>query len=155
MNFMPATVEGDAVRLPMASVRLTQDVRERVGRDGARSLIAGIRPENFEDASLVSEGRERGATFRARVEVLESLGSELYAHFSVEPGEAIQSQELQELAEDAGAAEVPSAGGEGHTVARLDPDSRIQEGQEAELWVDASRIQLFEPESGRSLTASR
>ena len=31
MNFMPATVEGDTVKLPIADVRLPDEVRERVG----------------------------------------------------------------------------------------------------------------------------
>src|SRR5215216_91990 len=121
MNFMPVTVSGDSVKLPFGDVRLPQSLRERLGRgaDG-RSLIAGIRPESFEDATLVGETRERGVSFRARIEVLESMGSELYAHFTVE-SEAVESQQLQELAEDAGAGEVPSAGEEGRIVARLDP----------------------------------
>jgi multiple sugar transport system ATP-binding protein len=156
MNFMPATLDGDTVHLPIGDVRVPQSVRERIGRvDGGRSLIAGIRPENFEDAALVGEARDRGSTFRARVEVLESLGSELYAHFTVSTEESIESQELQELAEDAGAGEVPSSGEEGRIVARLDPNSRAEEGREAELWVDATKIHLFDPDDGRNLTSEQ
>jgi len=156
MNFMPATVEGDRVKLPIGDVRLPQQLRERIGRvDGSRSLIAGIRPESFEDVALVGEARDRGSTFRAQIEVLESLGSELYAHFTVTTDQSIESQELQELAEDAGAGEVPSSGEEGRIVARLDPNSRAEEGREAELWVDASQIQLFDPDDGRNLTTEQ
>jgi multiple sugar transport system ATP-binding protein len=134
-------------------VPLPQDLREKVGRASGKTLIAGLRPEDIEDASMLASGvRERGGTFRARIEVLESMGSELYAHFSV-GAEQIESQELRELAEDAGAAEVPSSGEEGRIVARLDPESRVKEGEEAELWADASKLHLFEPDSGRSLTA--
>jgi multiple sugar transport system ATP-binding protein len=151
MNFMPARVDGDTLKLPMAEVRLSQGVRV----DGGRELIAGIRPEDFEDASLVGGGvRETGATFRAKIDVLESLGSELYAHFSIGGGGEVESEELQELAADAGAADVPRAGGEGHTVARIDASSRIREGEEAELWVDASKVHLFEPETGKSITSA-
>jgi multiple sugar transport system ATP-binding protein len=150
MNFMPGRVDGDTLKLPMAEVKLPQGVRV----DGGRELIAGIRPEDFEDASLVGGGlREKGATFRAKVDVLESLGSELYAHFSIGGEAEVESQELQELAADAGAHDVPRAGGEGHTVARLDPSSEVREGQELELWLDASKIHLFEPETGKSLTS--
>jgi multiple sugar transport system ATP-binding protein len=153
MNFMPVRVEGDSLKLPFGEVRLPQSVRERLGpsADGGE-LIAGIRPESFEDASLVGEARDRGAVFRAHIEVLESVGAELYAHFTVET-EAVESRELQELAEDAGAGEVPSSGEAGRIVARLDPASRVQQGQEAELWVDAERLHLFDPDSGSSLTA--
>jgi hypothetical protein len=65
----------------------------------------------------------------------------------------IESQELRELAEDVGGGEVPMAGEEGRIVARLDPGSEVRVGQESELWVDATRIHLFDPEDGRNLTA--
>jgi multiple sugar transport system ATP-binding protein len=152
MNFMPVRVEGEVLKLPMADVRLPDELRAKVGRDGSGQLIAGIRPEDFEDASLVGDVRDRGATFRAHIEVLESMGSELYAHFSVAADQQIESQELRELAEDAGAGEVPSSE-EGQTTARLDPASRVREGDDAELWLDATKIHLFDARSGDSLRA--
>ena len=112
--------------------------------EGARSVIAGVRPENFEDASLVRERREEGATFRARVEVLESMGSELYAYFRL-PSGGIESEELRELAEDSGTAEVPGAGDGDRVVARLDVMSEATEGEELELWIDAGKLHLFDP----------
>jgi multiple sugar transport system ATP-binding protein len=155
MNFMPATLNGDRVKLPIGEVPLPQDIRERVGRGEGRQLIAGIRPENFEDVALTGEARDRGTTFKAHIEVVESMGSELYAHFSVDTDETIESQELRELAEDAGGGEVPAAGEEGRIVARLDPASNVAEGQDAELWVDATRLHLFDPEDGRNLTTEK
>jgi multiple sugar transport system ATP-binding protein len=149
MNFMPARIEGDQVKLPIADVPVPKELRG----DGSRELIAGIRPEDFEDAALVGEARARGTTFRARIEVLESMGSELYAHFTVATDQEIESQELAELAADAGAGEVPSGGEAGHIVARLDAASKVQEGQEAELWVDALNLHLFDQADGRSLTS--
>jgi multiple sugar transport system ATP-binding protein len=137
-------------------VRLPAELAERVSAGGGgKQLIAGIRPENFEDASLVGEVRDRGTVFRAQIEVLESLGSELYAHFTVASDQQIESQELRELAEDVGGGEVPAAGAEGHIVARLDPQSQVRVGQESELWVDASRIHLFDPDDGRNLTTDK
>jgi multiple sugar transport system ATP-binding protein len=151
MNFMPAQLEGDEVQLPMATVALPDSVRQAVRRVGDRSLIAGIRPEDFEDAALVaSDARGRGATFRAQIDVVESMGSELYAHFSIGSEGGVQSEELAELAQDAGGGEVPG-GDEGRAVARLDPQSQVQEDQEAELWLDASKLHLFNPDGGRNL----
>src|SRR3954449_12264571 len=120
MNFMPAHVEGDVVKLPMVDAPLPREALERIGDSGA-GLIAGIRPEAFEDAALVGEKINEGVVFRARVDLVESLGSELYVHFTVQH-QGVQSQELQELAEDAGTADVPSAGA-GAIVARLDAAS--------------------------------
>jgi len=155
MNFMPAKLDGDSVSLPVGTVRLPQELGERVGRrEGGGSLIAGIRPESFEDAALVRDNRDRGTTFRAQIEVVESMGSELYAHFRVAAEERVDSQELRELAEDAGAGDVPSSGEAGQVVARLDPTSGVREGEDAELWLDSTKIHLFEPDSGRNLTAA-
>jgi multiple sugar transport system ATP-binding protein len=80
MNFMPATIEGDTVKLPMVDVRLPDELREQLGRggEGVRNLIAGIRPESFEDASLLGDdARGRGATFKKKIDLIESLGYEL------------------------------------------------------------------------------
>ena len=155
MNFMPARVEGDKIKLPMGEVTLPQELRERVGRlESGKALIAGIRPENFEEANSPEADRNRGLTFRARIEVLEAMGSEFYAHFTAETDESIDSAELRELAEDSGAGDVPTSGEQGRIVARLDPTAKVSQGQEAELWLDAGAVHLFDPEDGHSLTSS-
>ena len=149
MNFLTGHVEGSTVKLPIGDVELPEEVRRRAGGDSDRQVIAGIRPEAFEDASLVRDDRERGATFRAKIDLVESMGSEKYAYFKVE-GESVDSDELRELAEDSGAAEVPSHG-EGQIVARLDATSEAERGQELELWMDTSKLMFFDPQSGATL----
>jgi multiple sugar transport system ATP-binding protein len=149
MNFMTGRVEGDTVKLPFADVRLSGD---RPQIDEGRPVIVGIRPESFEDATLVGETRDQGTTFRAKLDIVESMGSELYAYFQV-GGDRLESEELKELAEDAGAGEVPGSGGEGQVVARLAPASRARRGEELELWVDSTKLHFFDAESGASLSA--
>jgi multiple sugar transport system ATP-binding protein len=150
MNFMPARIESGRVKLPIGDL----PVPSGAGATDGGAVIAGIRPESFEDASLVGpEVRSRGSTFRTKIDLVESMGSENYAYFQVE-SEGMQSQQLDELAQDAGTAEVPSSG-EGQVVARLDAASQIQRGDETELWVDATKLHLFDPQSGQSLGAAR
>jgi multiple sugar transport system ATP-binding protein len=145
MNFMPATADGGRLKLPIGEVDLPETA------DAKGDVIAGIRPEHFEDAKLVDEdARGRGTTFKAKIDVLESMGSELYAHFSIEGQAGIQSKDLEELAQDAGAADLPS-GEEGQVTARLSAESEAKEGEEVELWIDVPHIQLFDPDDGRSL----
>jgi multiple sugar transport system ATP-binding protein len=153
MNFMPAKIDGDSVHLPMADVRLTGEARERAaGAQPGQPVVAGIRPESFEDASLVSgEVRDRGATFRTSIDIIESLGAEKYAYFRVEESQ-VESDELRELAEDTGSAELGAT--EGQVVARLESASRIARGDEAELWLDSSKLHFFDLETGRSLATS-
>jgi multiple sugar transport system ATP-binding protein len=153
MNFMLATVEDGKLKLPLGDVQLPRPLRERVGRMDGRQLIAGVRPEDFEDASLAGEAHETGTTFRTKVNLVESMGSELYAYFTLAPDHRIESQELAELAADAGGTGGRALGEGDAIVARLDPASRVLKGAEAELWIDTRRLRIFDPETGRSLTA--
>jgi multiple sugar transport system ATP-binding protein len=148
MNFLPAHLDGDTVKLPMVEAKIPDSVRSRLNSE---RLIAGIRPEDFEDASLVGDKRDEGAVFRTKIDVVESMGSELYAHFSL-GAQGIESQELRELAEESGSAELSS---EDETiVARLDASSGVRQGKEAELWLDSSKLHFFDLDSGRSLTST-
>ena len=154
MNFLPGEIDGDTIRLPFGEVPLSEALRKRLsaGPGGGRNgVIAGLRPEDFEDATLVGD-KGRGITFRAKIDVLESMGSEFYAYFNLDT-EKVSSTELEELANDAGAADLPSQQGS-QVVARLEAASRVRQGQEAELWFNAEHLHLFDPESGQSLLAA-
>jgi multiple sugar transport system ATP-binding protein len=151
MNFMAATLDGGRIKLPFGEVELQGDLREKAASRSGR-VVAGIRPESFEDATLVGDAKDRGTTFRAKIDLVESMGSEQYAYFRLE-SETVESDELRELAEDAGASEVPHSG-EGNVVARLDAASPVRRGEEAELWVDSTKLHLFDPETGQSLKRS-
>jgi multiple sugar transport system ATP-binding protein len=80
------------------------------------------------------------------------MGSEYYAYFVVE-AERVSASELEELAKDAGAADLPHAHEGSQIVARLDAASLVQQGAEAELWFNTQHLQLFDPEGGQSLLA--
>jgi multiple sugar transport system ATP-binding protein len=146
MNFMPASVDGGKLKLPIGDV----DLPAGFSGGADQRLIAGIRPESFEDASIVdADARGRGTTFRTKITLVESMGSEQYAYFDAEGG--VESEELAELARDAGG---EAETGDEHTVvARLDAASQINRGEEAELWVDTSNLHLFDAESGERLTS--
>jgi multiple sugar transport system ATP-binding protein len=153
MNFMPATIADGVAHLPMVDVPLPQNVLERMGRSpGNGNLIAGIRPEDFEDATKVdSDTRARGTTFRTKLDLVEAMGAEFYAHFGVDAGK-LHSADLMELRDDAGGVEERSDSGDTVVVARLSPESRAASGEPAELWVDATKLHFFDGDSGQSLT---
>src|SRR5215216_624142 len=152
MNFMPATIENGIAHLPMVDVTLPQDLRQRAtGAQSGQSVVAGIRPESFEEASLVSDDiRDAGATFKTHIDLVESLGAEKYAYFRVEESQ-VESEELRELAEDTGSAELGATAGQ--VVARVESASGMERGIEAELWLDSRKIHFFDLETGRSLAA--
>jgi len=152
MNFLSGTLEEGLLRTSLGDFRLSDRIRQEVERSGTgRDVIVGLRPENFEDAALVSpDNRQYGITFRAKIDVYESLGSDVFVYFTRELGKGVNSAELEELAQDAGRAD---AAGTGETVAaRLDAATTIGEGQDAELWVDARPMHIFDPASGRNLS---
>jgi multiple sugar transport system ATP-binding protein len=115
-----------------------------------REVILGIRPEHFEDAQLVDQTkRSAGATFSAQVEVLQSMGADKYAYFSL-PGARASTRELEELATDAGTADLPSSGTQ--LVTRLSAASRATKGEKMDVWFDIAQVQLFDPVSGQNVT---
>ena len=151
MNFMPGKVGDGKVELPFGEVELSDELKQQLGDGkGGRDVLVGARPESFEDASLVGDDKGKGHTFKATIDLVESMGSELYAYFKIDAGEGVQSKELDELAADSGAAEVPGSGTD-QVVARLDAASKVERGKEAELWLDTRALHFFEPESGERL----
>jgi len=149
MNFLPSTVENDTLKLPFGEAPVPGELRGKVPT--GKEVIAGMRPEHFEDAGVAEERGIKGMKFTAEVSVVESMGSELYAYFDVKG--AAHTAELDDLAEDAGLKELPGQSGDATAVvARLDATSRAAPGKPIELVLDTSRIQLFDPSGGRNLT---
>jgi multiple sugar transport system ATP-binding protein len=145
MNFLPATVRGDKVELPFVTVDLPEHARGQIPEN--KLLIAGIRPEYFADAAVVEpEKLAKGATFRATIDVVEWLGSEAYAYMPYEAPAEVASQ-LAQLER-----ELDSEALRTQLIVSLDSASRIKDGDEAELFVDARKMHLFEPGSGDNLT---
>jgi multiple sugar transport system ATP-binding protein len=152
MNFLGGTLEDGKLRTGLGDLPLSARHRQAIEAAGAsREVIVGIRPEHFEDASMVpTDLKPNGLEFNATIDVIESLGSDKFVFFTQELGEATNVAELEELARDSGRADT---GGTGETVvARLDPASRVTEGEPGRLWVDGRKLHVFDPASGRNLT---
>jgi multiple sugar transport system ATP-binding protein len=147
MNFLPGRLEEGSVATPIGKIPLRGDV------GGSRDVIVGIRPEHFEDASVEPEDHPDRMRFRAKLDVVESMGSELYVYFDVK-GEELHVAELDELAADSGMEDLPSHGDGQQVVARLSAESRAEPGGDVELVVDTSQIKLFAADSGKSLTGA-
>jgi multiple sugar transport system ATP-binding protein len=161
MNFMPAELNGGKVKLPIGEAELEEEADVPLakagsgeGGGGRRQVVAGLRPERFEDASLVGDLKdERGVVFEAEIDLVESLGSDLYAYLHVE-SEGVESDQLADLVEErldeAGATSLRE--GEEQIVARIDPASKIRRGERAELWADTSKLHFFDSKTGENLS---
>ncbi|GAB99592.1 putative ABC transporter ATP-binding protein [Gordonia namibiensis NBRC 108229] len=151
MNFLSGRLGTDGIETAIGTIAL-DDHRAVVSRAGdvgsSGEVLIGIRPEHLEDASLVDDTtRRQGATFTANIDVLESMGSDIYAYFGVGNGSnRASSDALAELSADSGT----DLGGN-QLIARLSPDSKVTRGSTAELFYDASKVAVFDQSSGESL----
>jgi multiple sugar transport system ATP-binding protein len=147
MNFLPGQLTGGGnVQTPLGEAQLPDRVRQGVEKSkSSGSVILGIRPEHFEDAAIA--GDRPGATFDAPIDIVEAMGSDVYAYFTM-TGEEAHSRDLDDLAKDTGndlhAEGIPM-------TARLDASSRVKRGETARLWYDTSKVQIFDTDGGKNL----
>ncbi|MEO9328194.1 ABC transporter ATP-binding protein [Gordonia aurantiaca] len=150
MNFLSGRLGSEGIETAIGTIRLDDHraVLSRAGDVGSSGdVLVGIRPEHIEDAALVDPTtRAQGATFTATIEVLESMGSDIYAYFGIGSANRASSDALAELSADSGA----DLGGS-QLIARLSPDSKVTRGSTAELFYDASKVAIFDQSSGESL----
>ena len=150
MNFLPATVDGTSVEMPFGTVEIPQEKADLVADHAGKTLIAGIRPEYFDDASVLDDAKlSSGSTFRATVEFTEWLGSEAFAYLPFEAPEAVQKQ-LEQLEKDLDGESLRT-----QIVVSLDAASTVAAGDEAEIWVDTAHLHIFDPETGNNLTLQK
>jgi len=111
-----------------------------------RTVILGIRPEDFEDASLESVPDDR--RLKVNVDLMEPLGAEVLVYFATSATGVVSSAAAADVGEDA---EVHLGDGgaddKSRMCARVSPHTRIAMGQPAELAVDTSRLYFFDPET--------
>jgi len=149
MNFLPGQIKGGGtVVTAFGEAQVPDRVRQALDKGrGGREVIVGIRPEHFEDAELV--GDKPGATFDAPIDLVEAMGSDVYAYFTM-TGEVAHSRDLDDLAKDAGN-DLHARGVQ--ITARLDAASEVRRGRTARLWYDTSKMQVFDADSGENLLA--
>ena len=116
---------------------------KRVAHKGI--VICGIRPEHFKDTAAPDAPRE-GARFTAPIDQTEWLGNEQYAYipFEAEPSVLEHLDELEK--------ELDGEGARTQLVVNLSTQSRIVEGDDAELIFDPRQMHVFDPESGENFT---
>jgi multiple sugar transport system ATP-binding protein len=162
MNLVDATIVGHgegglAVRFAEFTLPIPDDVlvlRPDLRRYRDRTIVLGIRPEDMEDASLVSDAPpERRIT--STVDLREALGSDVVVHFMVAAPPAL-TEDVKELVVDVGQdvlhkVQQHAEGGEANVVARLNPRTRVQQGDRLELVVDTERLHFFDPDDGAGI----
>ena len=114
-----------------------------------RTVLLGIRPEDFEDAALDSDALP-DRRIRAMCDLTEPLGAEMLVHFSVS-APVVVAGTGSDTDPALGASPPGAEEGRSRLIARVDPRSRITEGSEVELAVDTTRLYFFDPESREAI----
>ena len=91
--------------------------------------------------------RPGGGRLHGKLVLREALGSEIMAHFTVDAPPA-RTEEVAELAEDAGGELTEEAQHESLLIGRFGARSRVTEGDAIEAAVDTRALHFFDPETG-------
>jgi multiple sugar transport system ATP-binding protein len=155
MNLMNATLKGDSSqpKLTLGSHTLSLDpsvlaTRPALAGYFGQQIVAGLRPEDMEDAS-VRTGAPEDKLLVVRTALMEALGSEIILHFPVD-AEPFSIMDAEFEGEDA----IPAATTEDGMytyVARVSPRSAARIDEPITLVVDTARFHFFDPATGLAI----
>jgi multiple sugar transport system ATP-binding protein len=154
MNFVTARLvrdDGPAVTFADHRLAVPEDlISARPGLDAyfGREVILGIRPSDFEDAGLADAGWAR---MPVTAGVTEDLGSEIHVLFAIDAPQVQHSGIADAVSGSDDGDAIPLDGGRSLWTARVAARSKVRAGQPAELAVDTSNLQFFDPDSGLSI----
>jgi multiple sugar transport system ATP-binding protein len=143
MNLVEAEVAGGELRFGGYALPLPA-----TGAPPAGHVIAGLRPEAFEDAAFADPSLPQ---IDVQVGVVEELGADTHVLFTV----AAPRVEVSEVREAAGDDDALVAVEGSLFTARVDPGTAARPGAPLRLAVDPSRFHYFDPESGLRLDPAR
>jgi multiple sugar transport system ATP-binding protein len=139
MNLVDADVADGT--LSFAGWRLPTSV------EGSRRVIAGIRPEAFEDAAFADPSLPQ---VEVDVQVVEDLGADAHVIFQIDAPPV----DVTEVREAAGDAETLIATDRATFTARVDPQTSARVGRRLRLAVDPAKLHYFDPATGLRLEAA-
>jgi multiple sugar transport system ATP-binding protein len=154
MNFTSAQLvrdDGQAVVFAGHRLSIPQSLlAARPGLDSyfGKNLVLGIRPSDFEDAGLAETSWPR---MPVEVSVTEELGSEIHVIFTIDAPQVQHASISEARSVDGDEEAIPLAADKTQWTARVAARSAIKPGSAAQLAVDTSNLQFFDPETGLSI----
>ncbi len=149
MNLYDAvvTISGESGSIQLGSQRLMLAPESLAARPAlkaydSRPIVLGVRPEDFEDASLV-QGSIEGRSLPARVALLESLGSEIMVHFALDATPVDSG--------DPDSAQEPTNAGVANAVGRFHPRSSVRIGEDVTVAVNVENLHFFDVATHRAI----
>ena len=142
MNLFDATlsVTRDSASLSLGSHQLTLGSEVLNSRPALRGydgkhVVVGIRPEDLEDATVVSHISD-GQQLSVPIKLIEALGSELMVHFSID-APTVDSG-------DPDALDTQPVEGQANAVGRFSPRSTVKSGDTATVAVATENLHFFD-----------
>jgi multiple sugar transport system ATP-binding protein len=142
-----------------ASLRIPESVlaaRPSLRGYAGKPLIAGLRPEDIEDAAFAPSAN--GSSLEVDVGLAEAMGAELIAHFAVDARPLVGASMRAVHGADAGPEDAAGltllaadSAGEAMITARLSPRSSAHTGARLRVALDAERLHFFDPETEDSI----
>jgi multiple sugar transport system ATP-binding protein len=112
----------------------------RLDRYLGGDLVVGIRPEHLGDAALARDDRQR-SVIELPISLREELGSEVHVHAAIGTAAHVSGDAADDVRSLA------------TIVARMDPRTKIREGETAAIAVDVAELQFFDGNTGASIRA--
>jgi multiple sugar transport system ATP-binding protein len=140
MNLVEAEVEDNVLSFGSFRIPLPEHAAPASGR-----VIAGMRPEVFQDAELADPTLPR---LDVNVEVVEELGADTLVIFAVD-APPVDVSEVREAAGDDDDALIAVDGA--LFTARVDPTTAARPAAQLRLAVDPSKFHYFDPQTGLRL----
>jgi multiple sugar transport system ATP-binding protein len=141
----PAVVfAGHRLSVPDPVLAARPGLDEYFGKD----VVLGIRPSDFEDASLAEADWPR---MPVDVSVTEELGSEIHVIFTIDAPQVEHASISEARSSDGEEDAIPLGDDKTQWTARVASRSGIKPGSAADLAVDTSHLHYFDPTSGLSI----
>jgi multiple sugar transport system ATP-binding protein len=143
------TFAGHRLAIPQSVVHAKPEIKAYFGRD----VILGIRPSDFEDASLTEQP---WPTIPAVAHVIEALGSEIHVVFFID-APPVEHKDVADLGPQGEEDEsgMPLREGKSLWTARVNARSGVRAGDRIELGVDTSNMHFFDPDSGLAIGGNK
>ncbi|GAC56772.1 putative ABC transporter ATP-binding protein [Gordonia hirsuta DSM 44140 = NBRC 16056] len=149
MNFIPGQLTPTGIDTVIGPIELpdySQVAANAQAAGASGEVLIGVRPEHLADADQMDPALLPAmTTFQARVDIVESMGSDKYYYFALDH-RGQSAQLLHQLAEDLGAS---TAGGQ--KVARLLPSTQVPRGGTLNLAMDPRLLHVFDTDTGVAL----
>ncbi|MCW2799797.1 MAG: transporter [Aeromicrobium sp.] len=145
MNLVPAVPKGSQLVMPLATMLLDDELRDRIGdRD---LVVAGIRPEDCHEAmSPAAASISDRVEFTTRIDDVEWRGSTQLAYlgYEIEPDVEERLEEVEDL--------LDFDLFQSFLVAELAAASALRPGMSIRVVVPRGKVHVFDPETGENLT---